>query len=122
MIDERAVMRARIASAFDALLSAAMARLRLHYATRISALLLVKRGDPSAALATLMSEREAALAGLCREIMEDRRRALRAVRRRRRRYRVNIGRLRAERPRRPERTGGLRRTVRRRAGTHNHSP
>ncbi len=111
--DAGAATRAPIAQAFDDLLSAAMARLRLHYAARIAGLMLGARGDQQAAVAALISERDAALEELRREILESRRKALRAARRpRRRRYRAAFGRLQIEGRRRPTRPGGRRHPAR----------
>jgi hypothetical protein len=58
-----------------------MARLRLHYAMRISGILLTSSGDRSAAVAALIRERDAALDRLRQEMGESRRQALRAARR-----------------------------------------
>jgi len=112
--DESAVACARIARAFDSLLNAAMARLRLHYATRISGLLLLSPRDQAAAVAALMNERDAALEILRREFTERRREALRIARRqrRRRRYSVAIEPVRPDRPKRPARAGRVRQPVR----------
>jgi hypothetical protein len=120
--DASAATRARIAQAFDDLLSAAMARLRLHYAARIAGLMVTGRGDQQAAVAALLSERDAALEELRREILESRRKALRAARRPRlRRYRAAFERLQIESWRRPKRPGGRRGPAR--TGLKNdHSP
>ncbi len=114
--------RARIALAFDNLLNAAMARLRLHYAARIAGLMLGARGGQHAAVTALLSERDAALEELGREIQETRRKALRAARRpRRRRYRAAFERLQIEGRGRPTRPGGRRNPAR--TGLKNdHSP
>jgi hypothetical protein len=82
--DGVAVERARIARAFHGMLSAAMARLSLHYAARIAGLLLTARADSAAAVAALLAERHTALGQLRLAILEDRRAALRAIRRRER--------------------------------------
>jgi hypothetical protein len=93
--------------AFDALLNAAVARLRLHYAARISGLLLVARPGRAEAVAALMNERDVALAELERSIRESRHRALIAARRvvRRRRYRIGVEPVEMRRPHRPETSG-----------------
>jgi hypothetical protein len=105
--DDTAILRARIARAFDALLNAALARLRLYYAARISGLMLVARSDRAAAVAALTNERDAALAELGRSIGESRRRAPIAARRmvRKRRYRIGLKSVDELRPYRPERGG-----------------
>lgn len=100
MSDETVVLRTRIMRAFDALLNAALARLRLHYAARISGLLLGGRLDRAAAVAALTNERDAALVELEHSIRESRRRALMAVRKRR--YRVRSEPVALEGPRRPQ--------------------
>jgi hypothetical protein len=82
--DGVAVERARVARAYHGLLSAAMARLSLHYAARIAGLLLAARADSGVAVAALMAERDTALDQLRRAILDDRRAALRAVQRRER--------------------------------------
>lgn len=68
-----------------------MARLRLHYAARIAALLLTSRDDADSALAALQSERDAALEQLRLSHAKEKERALQAVRlqrTRRRRFRI----------------------------------
>jgi hypothetical protein len=107
--DDAAVLRARIMRAFDALLNAALARLRLYYAARISGLLLMARSDRAAAVAALINERDAALAELERSIRESRRRALMAARRvvRQRRYHVRFEPVDFERARRPQPGGPM---------------
>jgi hypothetical protein len=89
--DDSAIVCARIMRAFDSLLGAAMARLRLHYAARIGALWLVARVDQSAAMAALTNERDTALNQLRQTILADRRAALQAARRRARQKRYRVG-------------------------------
>ena len=116
--DESAVAYARIARAFDSLLNAAMARLRLHYAARISGLMLTRQGGQSAAVAALMAERDAALAQLRREMVESRRAAIHGARRqgRRKRYRVVVEPEWFDVPSRPTRTNRKRWPVRAMSG------
>lgn len=94
LTDERAVTCARIARGFHALMTSALASLRLHYAARIAALMLVRRGDPSAALAALELERDAALFRLREAIRQEKEAAIRQTRanRRRRPYHAAISR------------------------------
>jgi hypothetical protein len=87
--DEAAIACARIARAFQSELSAAMASLHLHYAARISGLLLTKRGDLGTAIAALQQERDAAIARLQDTIRQRKANAMQAARRAmRRRFRV----------------------------------
>jgi hypothetical protein len=105
--DDVAILRARIGRAFDVLLNAAIVRLRLFYAARISGLLLVAQSDRGAAVAALMNERDAALAELERAILESRRRALMKARRgvRKRCYRIGFEPVASGDAHRPERGG-----------------
>jgi hypothetical protein len=88
--DDTAIAHARIVRAYESLLSAALAWLRLHYAARLSGLLLVARGDASAAVAALLSERDTALEQLRQAILDDRRAAMLAARRPRRARRAAL--------------------------------
>jgi hypothetical protein len=92
-------------------MSAAMARLRMYYAVRIGALMLSRRGDPSAALAVLELERDAAIVRLCEAIQLEKKNALRAARQRtrRRRYRIVAPAVRAFVPTARPHVGRLRR-------------
>jgi hypothetical protein len=112
--DESAVTCARIARAFDSLLSASMARLRLHYAARISALVLAGRGEQTAAVAALASEHDAALEQLRHASHDRRREALRFARRRSRQKRMGVvfEPVQPERPCRPARSDRERRSSR----------
>lgn len=88
--DAIAVECARIAVAFECLLSAALAQLVMHYGSRLCAINLCARPGNTAALAALRQERDAALAALRATIGAQKRQALataRAKRWRRRRYR-----------------------------------
>jgi hypothetical protein len=78
--DGRAVAWARIGLAFESLLSAAMAQLYLHYAARIGALTVCRRGDQAAAIAALRQEREAALARLQSDMTQEKETAMRTAR------------------------------------------
>jgi hypothetical protein len=75
--DGRALACARIARAYGALMSAALASLRMHYAARIGALIVTRRFDQQAAIAALEMERDAALAQLARVLEQEKQRALR---------------------------------------------
>jgi len=58
-------------------LSAALAQLDLHYAVRITALMLCRRGDQRAAIAALRQERSGARASLRSRMLEEKRDAIR---------------------------------------------
>jgi hypothetical protein len=79
-------------------MSGALASLRMLFAARIAALALTRQDNRAAALVVLEAERDAALAELVRRLTAEKRRALRAVRRARRRYRIALPRL-SSRPR-----------------------
>jgi hypothetical protein len=85
--DETAVACARVARAFHGLISAALGQLRIFYEARIASVLLAARGDPSAAIAMLQQERDAALERMRHALEQEKERAVRAVRARRRKWR-----------------------------------
>lgn len=121
--DEVAVDRARVARAFDVLMNAAMARLRLHYAARIGGLLLLGRADQSAAVAALLNERDTALARLQNSIGESRKEAMRAARRTPRRKRYDRASSAPQPgPRRPARSDPRCGTARAMPGSGHYSP
>lgn len=90
--------------AYGALIGAALSSVRMHFAVRIAALALTRGHDRAAALAALEAERDAALAQLAERLKAEKHRALRQVRRARRRYRIAPPRFGLRyRPRRPAR-------------------
>lgn len=77
--DDQAIACARIMRAFDGILAAAMADLRLRYAVRFAAILAVRTGNPAAALEALTLERDAAMTQLASAILEERDKAMKRV-------------------------------------------
>jgi hypothetical protein len=116
--DELALECARIASAFDLLLKAAIGRLMLHYASRLASVALCAR-HRHAAMEALRMERDAAVEALRSSILRQKEAAMlvaRTARRNRRRernaspvqYRLRAGPLRASFRRRSPRRDGPR--------------
>ena len=88
--DDLALECARIASAFDLLLKAAIGRLMLHYAVRLASVGVGGR-DRYAALEALRRERDAAIEALRTAILRQKRAAMTAARTaRRNRRRMSI--------------------------------
>jgi hypothetical protein len=72
-------MRARIMAAYGGILDAALGQLGLHYAARIAALAVCRRGDNAAALAALQAERDTAIERVREAVRQEREAALRAA-------------------------------------------
>jgi hypothetical protein len=81
--------RAYIARAFDSVLRATIARLRLHYGMRLAAVDVLSGPTRAAAIAALLREQDVALACAIAEIVGNRRETMRRARQKRQRRRYH---------------------------------